>query len=251
MNLSKNTILITGGGSGIGLALAEQFLQRGNTVIVAGRRQSALDAATAANPGMHSIVLDTADPASIASAVQTLTRDFPALNAVLNNAGIMRPEDLKKGATADAEAIVATNLLGPIRLTAALMPHFLAQPSATILNVTSGLAFVPLAFTPTYCATKAAIHSYTLSLRYQLKDTAIKVLEIVPPWVATELMGEVPTDPRAMPLDAFIAETMQILATDADEICVQNVLRMRNASASGDEAGFIKTFNDMMSQRFH
>jgi uncharacterized oxidoreductase len=252
MNLTGNTILITGGGSGIGLALAREFHQRGNTVIIAGRRQSVLDAATAANPGMHSLVLDTADHVSIAAAATDLTLDFPALNAVLNNAGIMRPGDLKKGATADADAIIATNLLGPIRLTAALLPHFLKQPAATILNVSSGLAFVPLATTPTYCATKAAIHSYTQSLRYQLKDTAIKVLEIVPPWVATELMGPTPTDPRAMPLDAFIAETMQILATDAEEICVQNVLRLRNAPSSGPEAAaFFNTFNDALSQNRH
>ena len=250
MNLTGNTILITGGGSGIGLALAREFHQRGNQVIIAGRRQAALDAATAANPGMKSIVLDTADAASIASAVAKLTADLPALNAVLNNAGIMRPEVLKKGDTADAEAIIATNLLGPIRLTAALLPHLLKQPSATILNVSSGLAFVPLAMTPTYCATKAAIHSYTQSLRYQLKDTAIKVIEIIPPWVATELMGEVPEDPRAMPLDKYIAETMQILATDAEENCVENVLRLRNA-AKGDELAFFTTFNDAMSQNRH
>ena len=249
MKFTGNTILITGGGSGIGLALAHEFHQRGNTVIIAGRRQSALDAATAANPGMKSLVLDTSDALSIATAVERLTRDFPALNAVLNNAGIMRPEDLKKGETADAEAIVATNLLGPVRLTAALMPHLLKQPSATILNVSSGLAFVPLAMTPTYCATKAAIHSYTMSLRYQLQDTAVKVLEIIPPWVATELMGETPTDPRAMPLDAFTAETMQILATDADEICVKNVAFLRNAAASGKETEIFKTFNDSLSQR--
>jgi len=249
MNLSGNTILITGGGSGIGLALAREFHQRGNTVIIAGRRQSALDAATAANPGMKSLVLDTSDATSIAAGVARLTAEFSSLNAVLNNAGIMRPEDLKAGATADAEAIVATNLFGPIHLTAALMQHFLKQPSATILNVSSGLAFVPLAMTPTYCATKAAIHSYTQSLRYQLQGTAIKVVEIIPPWVATELMGETPTDPRAMPLDAFIAETMQILATDAEEICVKNVLFLRNAAASGNEAGLFKSFNDSLSQR--
>jgi uncharacterized oxidoreductase len=246
MNLTGNTILITGGGSGIGLALAQQFHQRGNQVILAGRRKANLDAATAANPGMASIVLDTADAASIEAAVPKLIAEFPALNAVVNNAGIMRPEILKKAEVADAEAIVATNLLGPIRLIAALMPHFLKQPSATIVNVSSGLAFVPLALTPTYCATKAAIHSYTQSLRYQLKDTKIKVLEIVPPWVATELMGSVPDDPRAMPLDAFIAETMKILASDADEICVENVLRLRNA-AKGDELAFFRTFNDAMS----
>ncbi len=248
MNLTGNTILITGGGSGIGLALAREFHLRGNQVIIAGRRKANLDAATAANPGMKSIVLDTADPASIGDAVPKLLAEFPTLNAVLNNAGIMRPEFLKKGEVADAEAIVATNVLGPIRLTAALMPHFLKQPRATILNVSSGLGFVPLAFTPTYCATKAAIHSYTQSLRYQLRDTAIKVIEIIPPWVATELMGEVPDDPRAMPLDAFIAETMQILATDADENCVQNVLRLRNAAVNGNEAGAFTMLNGMFAE---
>ena len=247
MNLSGNTILLTGGGSGIGLVLARQFHQRGNQVIIAGRRKANLDAATAANPGMKSIVLDTADAASIAAAVPKLSAEFPALNVVINNAGIMRPEDLKQGKVADAEAIVATNLLGPIRITAALLPHLLRQPEATIVNVSSGLAFVPLAMTPTYCATKAAIHSYTQSLRYQLKDTKIKVLEIIPPWVATELMGPVPEDPRAMPLDQFIAETMEILSTGAEEICVQNVMFLRNA-AKGDEAAIFKTFNDRMSQ---
>jgi uncharacterized oxidoreductase len=126
----------------------------------------------------------------------------------------------------------------------------LERPEATILNVSSGLAFVPLAMTPTYCATKAALHSYTQSLRYQLQQTAIRVLEIIPPYVATDLMDGA-SDPRAMPLDAFIAETMQILATDAEEICVQNVLRLRNAAASGDDAAFFKTFNDAMSQNRH
>jgi uncharacterized oxidoreductase len=233
MNLTDNTILITGGGSGIGRALAESFHKLGNHVIIAGRRQDVLDSVVAANPGIQAVVVDMADPASIAAVVEKVTADYPLLNAVLNNAGIMRPEDLQMGKVADAEAIVAINLLGPIRLTAALIPHLLERPSATILNVSSGLAFVPLAMTPTYCATKAAIHSYTMSLRYQLQHTPIRVLEIIPPWVATELMGPVPDDPRAMPLDAFIAETMQILATDADEICVENVLHLRNAPASG------------------
>jgi uncharacterized oxidoreductase len=246
MKLTGNTVFLTGGGSGIGQALAESLHKLGNQVIISGRRQSALDAVTAANPGMKSIVLDIEDPASITSVVRQLTSDFPALNVLLNNAGIMRPEDLKKGETADAEAIVNTNLLGPIRITAALMPHLLQQPHATILTVSSGLAFVPLAATPTYCATKAAIHSYTESLRYQLQGTSIRVIEINPPWVATELMGEKPTDPRAMPLDAFIAETMQLLATDAEEITVQNVLFLRNAP-KGDEKALFKQFNDSLS----
>jgi uncharacterized oxidoreductase len=251
MNLTGNTILITGGGSGIGRGLAEAFHKLGNQVIIAGRRQEMLDQTASGSPGMKAIVLDMADPASIGNAVQKLTAHFPELNVVINNAGIMRPEDVKKGAVADAEAIVTTNLLGPIRLTAALLPYLLEQTSATIVNVSSGLAFVPLAMTPTYCATKAALHSYSQSLRYQLKDTGVRVLEIVPPWVATELMGATPDDPRAMPLDAFIAETMELLATSAEEVCVQNVMPLRGAPASGKEAEIFKGFNDAMSQRPH
>jgi len=247
LNLIGNTILITGGGSGIGRGLAEAFYKLGNQVVIAGRRQELLDQTASASPGMKAIVLDIEDPASIASGVDKLLKHFPNLDVVINNAGIMRPEDLKKGETTAAEAIVDTNLLGPIRLTAALLPHLLEQPSATIVNVSSGLAFVPLALTPTYCATKAAIHSYTQSLRYQLKDTSVSVLEIVPPWVATELMGATPDDPRAMPLDKFIEETMAILATSAEEICVENVLRLRNAPASGKEAEIFKGFNDAMA----
>jgi len=250
MNLTGNTILITGGGSGIGRGLAEAFHKLGNQVIIAGRRQELLDQTASGSPGMKAVVLNIEDPASIAAAVEKLTYHFPELNVAINNAGIMRPENVKEGGVADAEAIVATNLLGPIRLTGALMPYLLEQPSATIVNVSSGLGFVPLAMSPTYCATKAAIHSYSQSLRYQLKDTAVEVIEVVPPWVATELMGAVPDDPRAMPLDQFIAETMGLFATRADEVCVPNVLPLRNA-AKGDEVGFFKSFNDAMSQRPH
>jgi uncharacterized oxidoreductase len=253
MELTGNTILMTGGATGIGRALAEQFHQRGNQVIIASRRQSALDAVTTANPGIKSVVLDVEDPASIVAVAAQLTRDFPKLNVLFNNAGIMRTEDILKGATATAETTVTTNLLGPIRMTAALLPHLLQQPSATIFNVTSGLAYIPMAFTPTYCATKAAIHSYTLSLRYQLKDTAIRVSELIPPWIATELMGAKPDDPRAMPLEAFIAEVMQILTANpnTEEICVERVLPLRTATAKGNEHTFFKTFNDIMADRPH
>jgi uncharacterized oxidoreductase len=250
MKSTGNTILITGGGSGIGRGLAEAFHKLGNKVIIAGRRKQLLDETTAANPGMASAILNIEDAASIRTFAAKLVADFPTLNVVINNAGIMRPENLltQSENVADAEAIITTNLLGPIRLIAALLPHFLKQPHAAIMTVSSGLAFVPLALTPTYCATKAAIHSYTQSLRYQLKDTAIRVLELAPPWVATELMGATPNDPRAMPLDKFIAETMDLLADDADEVLVQNVLPLRNAPASGREAEFFKTFNDALSQ---
>ncbi len=247
MDIKGNTILITGGGSGIGRALAEAFHTRGNQVVIAGRRQAALDATTTANPGMRSALLDIEDPASIRDFASRMRRDFPALNVIVHNAGIMRPERLTDGNVADAEAIVTTNLLGPIRLNAALMAHLLAQPKATIMTVSSGLAFLPMALTPTYCATKAAIHSYSESLRYQLKDTSVQVIELVPPYVQTELMGErQKDDPNAMPLDAFITEVMQLLEStpDAHEILVERVKPLRFAEANGGYAGFFKQFND-------
>ena len=246
MAFTGNTILITGGTSGIGRALAEVLQAKSNHVIIAGRRKQLLDEVTRANPGMSAIELNMDDAADIARVSAQLTQSFPALNAVIHNAGIMRPEDLKKGEVETAEAIITTNLLGPIRLTAALMPHLLRQPSGTIFTVSSGLAFVPLAFTPTYNATKAAIHSYTMSLRYQLRDTGLRVREIIPPWVATELMGPVPDDPRAMPLADFIRETVQLIDTDADEIKVERVLPLRNAP-KGDEYAFFKNLNDAFS----
>ena len=180
MNSTGNTILITGGGSGIGRGLAEALQALGNQVIIAGRRKQALEETAAANPGMKSIPLDIESPAAIRAFAAKIAAEFPSLNVLINNAGIMRAEKLfaQQSDLADAEATVATNLLGPIRLIAVLLPHLLKQPRATIINVSSGLAFVPLAITPTYCATKAAIHSYTQSLRYQLKNTPIEVLEL-------------------------------------------------------------------------
>jgi uncharacterized oxidoreductase len=161
MKLTGNTILITGGGSGIGRGLAEQLHKLGNQVIIAGRRKQALDETTGANPGMKSLPLDIEDSAGIRTFAAEATAKFPTLNVLVNNAGIMRPENLiaQQPDLADAEAIVTTNLLGPIRMTAALLPHLQKRPNAVIVNVSSGLAFLPLALTPTYCATKAALHS--------------------------------------------------------------------------------------------
>ncbi|HRE83237.1 MAG TPA: SDR family NAD(P)-dependent oxidoreductase, partial [Opitutaceae bacterium] len=175
MTISNQTLLITGGGSGIGRALAEAFHSRGSRVIIAGRRQSALDEVTRANPGMASLALDIEDPSATKTFVEKLLAQHPSVNSVIHNAGIMRTENLTSGSNyvADAEATVATNLLGPIRLNALLLPHLLKQPAATIMTVTSGLAFIPAATFPTYCATKAAMHSYTESLRFQLRNTAI------------------------------------------------------------------------------
>jgi uncharacterized oxidoreductase len=160
---------------------------------------------------------------------------------------LARQEDL-----ADAESVVATNLLGPIRLTAALLPLLRKQPRSAIMNVSSGLAFVPLALTPTYCATKAAIHSYTQSLRYQLRGSATEVLELIPPYVATDLLGGA-SDPRAMPLGKFIAEVMEILNTKpaAAEICVENVRRLRFAVESGHYDAVFEGLNEAMGGARH
>ena len=246
MQLTGNTILITGGGSGIGRGLAEAFHAQGNQVVIAGRRKEVLDETIAANAGMKSALLDITDGQAIRSFADKTIRDFPRLNVVIQNAGIMRLEVLQKGNIADAEAIVTTNLLGPIRLTAALLPHLLKQRSAAIMTVSSGLAFVPMAMTPTYCATKAAIHSYTQSLRCQLKDTNIQILELIPPYVQTELMGpRQAQDPNAMPLREFISETMKILKTspNAAEICVDRVKPLRFAEAGGNYDEVFTTFN--------
>jgi uncharacterized oxidoreductase len=253
MNLTGNTILITGGGSGIGRGLAEALHLLGNHVVIAGRRQSVLDETTAANPGMKSLPLDIESPAAIRAFAAQLVADFSSLNVLINNAGIMRAENLRaqQPDLADAEAIVTTNLLGPIRLTAALLHHLEKQPHATVMNVSSGLAFVPLVFTPTYCATKAAIHSYTQSLRYQLKSTSIEVLELIPPYVQTDLMDGA-DDPRAMPLAAFIAEVIQILKTEPTpaEICVQNVGNLRLAAEQGRYDATFNGLNNAMAARF-
>ncbi len=254
MKTSGNTILITGGGSGIGRALAESFHARGNQVVIAGRRPAALDEVTRAHPGMAALVLDLEDPAAIRDFAARLTARFPALNAVIHNAGIMRAEDLLAGDyLADAEAHITTNLLGPIRLTAALLPHLRRQPDAAILTVSSGLAYIPLAGTPTYCATKAAIHSYTESLRFQLRDTRIEVIELVPPYVQTELMGPgQAADPRAMPLREYIAETLSLLAATPTppEILVERVKPLRFA-AQGDYPAFYQNFNRAMAVAKH
>jgi uncharacterized oxidoreductase len=258
MITTGNTILITGGGSGIGRGLAEAFHKLGNHVIIAGRRKQALDETVAANPGMSSAVLDIENAASIRAFAAKLIADFPTLNAVIHNAGIMRPEKLltQPEELTDAEAIITTNLLGPIRLTAALLPHLQKQPHAAILTVSSGLAFIPMAMTPTYNATKAAIHSYTQSLRYQLKSTNIQVIELVPPYVQTELMGsQQASDPRAMPLADYLNETINILKThpDVTEVLVERVKPLRFAEQNGPEkyAAFFKQFNDAMAANPH
>jgi uncharacterized oxidoreductase len=252
MQSTGNTILITGGASGIGRGLAEAFQKLGNTVIIAGRRKALLDEVADANPGMKSLVLDVEDRTAIRAFSKRLASEFPAVNVLINNAGVMRAENLleQQDDLSDSEATITTNLLGPIRLTAALLPLLQKHPHSTIVNVTSGLAYVPLAFTPTYCATKAALHSYTLSLRYQLKDTTTEVIEIAPPYVQTDLMDGA-DDPRAMPLDAFIQETMGLLTAQPTptEVCVKNVHPLRFAEKEGRFDATFKGLNDAMAPR--
>lgn len=239
MHISGNTILITGGGSGIGRALAEKFHAAGNQVIITGRNAASLDAGAAANPGMAAMTFDVADPQSCAHFAANITATYPALNVVLNNAGIMQNEDLL---TAPAnlqttEQTIATNLLGPIRLTSALLPHLLAQPAASVMMVSSGLAFVPMVATPTYSATKAAIHAYAIALREQLRGSSTQVIEIAPPYVQTHLQGDhQANDPNAMPLADFIDEVMAILAADpaVEEVIVERCKPLRFAAQNGN-----------------
>ncbi len=250
MKVTGNTILITGGGSGLGRGLAEAFHKRGNTVVIAGRRKEALDQVAAANPGIVGVQLDVQSEASINAFAAELTAKYPALNVLINMAGIMKTEQVIDPKA--AEETINTNLLAPIRLTAALLPTLQKQPSATIMNVSSGLAFTPLALTPTYSATKAAIHSWSQSLRYQLKGSSVEVLELAPPYVQTELLGpHQKSDPRAMPLDAFIDETMQILETQpqANEILVKNVHPLRFAGDFNAEKfdAWFEQFNTLLA----
>jgi uncharacterized oxidoreductase len=238
VKLSGNTMIITGGGSGIGRALAEKFQSAGNTVIIASRNQVRLDAVAAANPGMIAMALDIADGAAIQAFAKQVIAEHPSLNMVINNAGMMvaepytnDPVDIGIG-----DATVITNLMGTIRLSAALLPHLLKQPKATLMTVSSGLAFVPLALTPTYSATKAAIHSWSTALRIQLRKSSVQVIELAPPYVQTELMGAgQASDPHAMPLVEFIDEVMTILENNPEvaEVIVERCKPLRYAVENG------------------
>ena len=247
MDISGNTIFIPGATSGIGLALALRLQAEGNTVVVGGRRTDLLDRIAAEHPGIGTVVIDTTDPASIEKAAQQVIADHPELDVLVTMAGIMRAEDwtTPDGFLATAEQTVTTNLLGPIRLIAAFIEHLRSRPRATIMTVSSGLAFAPLRITPTYNATKAAIHMLSESIRLQLAGTGVEVVELEPPSVRTDLMpGQAESD-FAMPLDDFVTEVVDLIRAQpgATEIQVENVKFLRYGEARGDYDQVVATLN--------
>ena len=238
MKMTGNTILVTGATSGIGRTLAEALHDRGNQVVVAGRRQALLDQVTAGRDGMAGMMLDVDDPASLARFADDIRARFPELNVLVANAGISSQEDLvNRWDMAVSEAMVATNILGTMRVVAALLPGLVRQPHAAIMATTSNLGFVPKALYPTYCATKAFLHSWLQSLRHQLRSVPVEVLELAPPYVRTELTGEnQASDPRGMPLDAFVAEVMALLEAQdhpGGEVLVERARGERSAERTG------------------
>jgi short-subunit dehydrogenase involved in D-alanine esterification of teichoic acids len=247
VNITGNTVFIPGSTSGIGLALALELQARGNTIIVGGRRTDLLERIAAEHPGIDTVQVDTADPASIESAAKEVLARHPDLNVLVAMAGIMRVEDWRapESFLASAESVVTTNVLGPIRLIAAFIEHLRSRPDATIVTVSSGLAFAPLAVTPSYNASKAAIHMLSESIRLQLADTTVKVVELVPPSVRTALLPGQEDSEFAMPLDEFVAEAIELLESrpDAPEIQVERVKFLRYGEARGDYHQVVATLN--------
>ena len=240
MNLYQNTIFITGGGSGIGRGLAEAFHKLGNQVVISGRRMETLQQTAAANPGMGVVALDATNPESIRAAAEEAIRKYPDLNVVINNAGVQRildfAADPPPGDAAMREEI-DTNIYGVLRVITAFLPHLKTKPAATIVNISSGLAFLPIARYPIYCATKAFVHSFTMSLRHQLRSTNVRVVELAPPWVATDLDASHarPAEHegiRRMPLPDFIAAAMQELSSGAEELKVAGAKFLYQAGVS-------------------
>ncbi|MBB5708863.1 SDR family oxidoreductase [Sphingomonas xinjiangensis] len=246
MKRSGNTILITGGGSGIGEALAHRFHDAGNKVIIAGRRLEALENASAGRDDIHAMQLDVESAEGVEDFARGVLAEHPDLNVVIHNAGIMRFEVLDtRRDLADAEATITTNLLGPIRLTNALIDHLVAAQNAAVVTVTSGLAFVPLVATPTYSATKAAIHSYTVALRDALNGK-VEVIELAPPGVQTELTPGQENRPGYMPLGEFIDEVMALFAQEPtpSEILVERVQGLRFAEREGRFDAALEMINE-------
>jgi uncharacterized oxidoreductase len=236
MNISGNTILITGGATGIGLALAEAFLEKENEVIICGRRKDKLEQAKDKFPQLHTYPCDVADRQKQKQLYVQVLAKHPDLNILVNNAGIQKEVKFKKGLTdlQDEEDEIAINLQAPVRLSARFIPHLLKQKEAAIVNISSGLAFIPIAFMPLYCATKAALHSFSLSLRHQLRDTPIRVFEIIPPTTDTELdrgardrRGQAD---RGIQPDIVATATLEAMKKDEFEIAVGQAEFLRNSS---------------------
>lgn len=246
MNITGNTIFIPGSTSGIGLALARRFKDRGNTVIVGGRRTAVLDQLR--QEGFGTVRIDTTDAESIDAAAGTVIDEFPSLNVLITMAGIMVAEDWHSpdGFLQTAEDTIAANLLGPIRLIAAFTEHLQSRPASTIVTVSSGLASVPLARTASYSATKAAIHALSEAIRVQLVDTTVQVTELAPPLVATGLM-DTADNPRAVPLDQFADDVIALFETepDAEEILVEQVKLQRYAERRGDYETVFRIINGL------
>jgi uncharacterized oxidoreductase len=245
MNITGNTIFIPGATSGIGLALALRLQRAGNTVIIGGRRTDVLDH-LAAEHGLATVGIDTTDPASVLTARDRVLADHPDLNVLVAMAGVMNAEDVRgAGFLAEAERIVDTNINGPLRLIAAFIGHLQTRPAATLITVSSGLAFTPLAGTPTYNGTKAFIHQYSESLRLQLAGTSVQVIELVPPAVRTELMPGNSQNEHYLPLDAFADEVIALLTArpDAQEILVEAVKFLRFAEVEGRYPAAVAALN--------
>ncbi|WP_454855348.1 SDR family oxidoreductase [Promicromonospora soli] len=245
MNITGNTIFLPGGTRGIGLALATRLRAKGNTVIIGGRSATALHA-LAAEHGFATVRIDTADPESIEAASAEVIERFPEVNVLVPMAGIMRAEDWRSpGFLHDAEETVATNVLGPIRLIAAFTKHLQSRPDATIVTVASGLAHAPLRATPTYNATKAAVHMLSETIRLQFAGTSVSVVELVPPAVQTDLMPGHAENPHAMPLDEYADETMSLLESqpDAHEIQVERVKFLRYGEVRGEYDQVVAALN--------
>jgi uncharacterized oxidoreductase len=247
MKISGNTIFIPGSTSGIGLELALALHAKGNVVIVGGRREELLSQIAGEHPELDTVQIDTTDPESIAAAAKRILAKHPDLNVLVTMAGVMHVEDWHHAQSIldSAESVITTNLLGPIRLIAAFIAHLQTRAASTIITVSSGLAWAPLKVTPTYNATKAAIHMLTESVRLQLADTSVELLELEPPLVATELLPGQSESETAMPLDEFIGEVIQILETQpgATEIQVERVKFLRYAEVRGEYDHVVATLN--------
>lgn len=235
MDMHGNTIFIPGGTSGIGLALAIHWKEAGNTVIIGGRRTELLERLVTEH-GFGAVRIDTANTASVTSARDAVLARYPDLNVLIAMAGIMVAEDVTKAGFLEvAEHTVNTNVLGPVRLVSAFTEHLQTRPAATIMTVSSGLAHIPLRITPTYNASKAFVHQFSESIRLQLADTSIQVIELCPPALRTDLMPGQSQIEAFLPLEDYINETMTLLAQkpNATEILVERVKPLRLSQVNG------------------